>query len=185
VVVTDANGCTGTDSSALTTIHPLPKGFLSPDTAICSYGTLQLKPLASFNRYLWSTGGVGSSITISQPGTYWLDATDGNNCKGRDTVVVSAKECMQGFYIPTAFTPNGDYKNDVFKPLLFGRVKKYQFTVFNRWGGVIFQTTDLQKGWDGKGTAVHLPSGVFVWICTYQLEGGERKSEKGTVMLIR
>lgn len=51
VTVTDQNGCSGSDSIAVTTILPLPAGFLPLDTAICSYGSLQLKPVASFRNY--------------------------------------------------------------------------------------------------------------------------------------
>ncbi|HEY0057527.1 MAG TPA: hypothetical protein VGB56_00245, partial [Flavisolibacter sp.] len=94
VIVTDVNGCKGSDTTEITTIHTLPKNFLPIDTAICSYGDLQLRPLPSFSRYVWSTGSTGASITISQPGDYWLDATDANGCKGRDSVLVQPKECL-------------------------------------------------------------------------------------------
>lgn len=185
VTVTDANGCKGSDTTSIVTIHPLPKGFLPPDTSLCVYGTLELKPANSFDRYLWSSGAVTSFITISQPGIYWLEVTDGNTCRGKDTIIVNPKDCIKGFYIPTAFTPNNDNKNDIFKPLLFGLVKKYSFTVYNRWGQVVFNTNDLQKGWDGKVAGALQRSDVFVWVCNYQFGGEKETAEKGTVMLIR
>jgi len=185
VRVSDVNGCNASDSTEITTIHPLPAGFLPPDTAVCSYGTLELKPLSNYSRYLWSSGGNFPNNTISKAGVYWLEVTDGNGCKGRDTVIVNPKDCMKGFYAPSAFSPNGDRKNDDFKPLLFGNVKKYQFTIFNRWGQVIFQTTEQFRGWDGKVAGVEQRSDVFAWTCTYQLEGEEVKTEKGTVLIVR
>jgi gliding motility-associated-like protein len=185
ITVTDANGCKGSDTSVIRTINPLPKSFLFADTAICSYGTLELRPALSFSRYVWSSGSIGAIIKVSQPGIYWLEATDANACKGRDSVTVYPKDCMKGFYVPNAFTPNSDGKNDLFRPLLFGTIKKYQFTIFNRWGEVVFQTYVVQNGWDGRSKALPLPSGVFVWTCTYGLEGEAVKSEKGTVVLIR
>jgi gliding motility-associated-like protein len=185
VTVTDGNGCKGRDTSLIKTVNPLPKDFLNADTAICSYGTLELRPVSTFNRYVWSSGGIGSSVIVSQPGIYWLEATDGNACKGRDSITVLTKDCMKGFYVPNAFSPNSDGKNDLFRPLLFGSIKKYQFTIFNRWGEVVFQTYLVQNGWDGRSKGLILPSGVFVWTCTYELEGEVVKSEKGTVMLIR
>ncbi|RYZ62019.1 MAG: gliding motility-associated C-terminal domain-containing protein, partial [Chitinophagaceae bacterium] len=184
VVVTDANGCVGSDSTSITTINPLPAGFLPPDTVICSYGTLELKVAVPFNRYLWSSGAITPSLTISQPGLYWLEVEDRNTCKGKDSVLVALKECMKGFYVPTAFTPNGDRKNDEFKPLLFGKVKKYRFTIYNRWGQMIFQTTDQFKGWDGTVAGTPQRSDTFVWTCTYQFEGESEKLEKGTVSVI-
>jgi gliding motility-associated-like protein len=73
----------------------------------------------------------------------------------------------------------------VFRPLLFGNVKKYQFTVYNRWGQIVFQTKELQKGWDGKVGGVPQQSNAFVWTCSYQFEGETQRTEKGSVMVIR
>ena len=92
---------------------------------------------------------------------------------------------MSGLYIPTAFTPNGDGKNDGLKPLLYGTVKKYRFVVYDRWGHVAFQTTEYTKAWDGTIAGVRQDPNVFIWICTYQLEGEELKNKRGTVMLVR
>lgn len=185
VTVTDGNGCKGSDSTIINTLYPLPSGFLPMDTVICSYGSLSLKSILPYNHYLWNTGSNNSSISISQPGVYWLEVTDNNVCKGRDSVIVSPKECLTGFYVPTAFTPNGDGKNDVFQPQLFGKVKKYRFTIYNRWGQLIFQTTEQLKGWDGKIRGLIQQTGVFVWTCTYQFDNDSEQTKKGTVILIR
>jgi gliding motility-associated-like protein len=185
VTVIDANSCIGSDTTAITTLYPLPAGFLPIDTSICSYGSLQLKPTTFYKTYLWSTGAVSPSVSITQPGFYWLEVRDNNTCKGKDSIVVSPKDCLKGFYAPTAFTPNGDNRNDVFRPLLFGNVKKYQFTVYNRWGQIVFQTKELQKGWDGKVGGVPQQSNAFVWTCSYQFEGETQRTEKGSVMVIR
>ena len=76
-------------------------------------------------------------------------------------------------------------KNDFFRPLLFGNVKRYQFTIYNRWGQVVFQTNEVGKGWDGRLSSVHQGTFVFVWLCEYQFEGDELKIQRGTVTLIR
>jgi gliding motility-associated-like protein len=185
VTVTDGNGCKASDTTRIATIHPLPQGFLPADTAICSYGSLELKSLADYSRYTWSNGAVVKAITITLPGIYGLEVMDSRGCRGKDTVVVYTKDCLSGFYMPTAFSPNGDGKNDLLRPLLFGNVKSYRFTVYNRWGEVIYQATELQKGWNGKVAGVLQDNSVFVWTCTYQLEGEGVKHEKGTVTLVR
>jgi gliding motility-associated-like protein len=185
VEVLDNNGCKGSDTTVITTLLPVPILFLPSDTAICSYGSLTLKANTAYQTYLWSTNALGSSITINQPGLYWLQVKDGNDCEGKDTVLVSPKECMKGLYVPTAFSPNGDNRNEVFRPLLFGNVKHYQFTVYNRWGQVIYQTTEPGKGWNGSYGGSTQDSNVFVWTCSYQLEGDALKTERGTVLLIR
>ncbi|NTS43913.1 gliding motility-associated C-terminal domain-containing protein [Flavisolibacter sp. BT320] len=185
VTVTDKNGCKGTDTASIKTFYPIPQGFLPGDTAICSYGKLELKALSSYQSYQWSTGGVTSSIMVEKPGRYWLQVQDNNGCKGKDSIDVALKDCLKGAYIPAAFTPNGDSKNDVFRRLLFGKVKHYTFTIYNRWGQVVFQSSEMGKGWNGKVAGTLLETSVFVWTCTYQFEGGEVRREKGTVTVIK
>jgi gliding motility-associated-like protein len=185
VTVKDENGCIGSDTTNIDSLLPKPDGFAPADTAICSYGSLSLKAQNGYKNYLWNTGFAGPSLTITQPGYYWIQVTDYNNCQGKDTVKVLPKECMVGFYIPNAFTPNHDGKNDDFKPLLFGNVIQYSFTIYDRWGQIVFQTTTPLKGWDGRVNGIEKDPAVFVWICNYQFEGEEKKAAKGTVALIR
>jgi gliding motility-associated-like protein len=92
---------------------------------------------------------------------------------------------MQGLYVPNAFTPNKDGKNDIFRTMLFGPYKSFTFTIYNRWSSIIFSTTDPAKGWDGSVNGVLQESGIFIWTCNYQLQGEESRTEKGTVTLIR
>lgn len=185
VIVTDANGCKGAVSTVINRVQPTPARYLGADTAICSYGTLMLSATRSYNSYNWSTGSNTRSISIRQPGEYWLEVKDEEGCTGKDTVLVKLKDCMQGLYVPSAFTPNGDGLNDEFKPMLFGNVKQYEFTVFNRWGTPIFRTRQLGQGWDGRLKGVLQASDVFIWMVKYQLDGQPPKTEKGSVNLIR
>ena len=185
VIVTDNHGCKGGDTTMISKMLPTPSKFLGVDTAICGYGDLQLKPITSFNEYLWSTGSNSSSIIIKQPGNYWLQVKDQQGCYGKDTIVVHPKDCLKGFYMPTGFTPNRDEKNDLLRPLLFGNVTQYQFMIYNRWGELIFNSTDKTNGWDGNYKGQPQNSGVFVWMCIYKFEGEETKRESGTCVLIR
>ena len=184
VKVTDDNGCKGSDTAKLVKILPNPTRFLSPDTPICIYSSLQLAPTRSFSKYLWSSGGSTREIKINQPGSYSLQVWDEHGCTGRDTIVFSPKECMEGVFVPNAFTPNGDALNDLFKPQVFGRVENYQFTVYNRYGEVVFTSREKGKGWNGKVMGIVQQSNVFVWTCSYTL-AGEKQLQKGTVSLIR
>jgi gliding motility-associated-like protein len=185
VMVTDINGCKAGDTATITALNPLPAAFMPGDSSICSYGTLLLQPLRSFNNYLWNNGATSPTITISQPGLYWLQVQDNKNCIGRDSIQVSPKQCLEGFYIPGAFTPNGDGKNDNYKPDVLGNILQYRFTIYNRWGQAIFQTTDINKGWDGTYTGRLQDTNVFVWTCTYQFAGEKIQAKKGTFILIR
>ena len=185
VTVTNNNGCKGSDSTKITTLAALPAGFLPADTAICNYGTYELKASGNYNSYLWSTGSHNTSVTLTQSGIYRLTVQDGNNCTGTDSISIVVKECLKGLFVPTGFTPNKDGKNDLLKPVLAGNVKQYHFWIYNRYGQTIFETTVLNHGWDGNINGTTQETGGFIWLCTYQLEGEPVKTEKGSFILIR
>jgi gliding motility-associated-like protein len=185
VAATNSNHCISRDTININQVVLLPARFLPVDTAICSYGTLNLKTPLAYKNYLWSNGATTASIRINTPGTYWLQATDYHNCSGKDTIVVSRKDCMVGLYMPTAFTPNNDGKNDVLRPLLFGDIRLYHFSVYNRFGQLVFESSDPGKGWNGTFKGHSQDGGTFIWQCRYQLAGEVVKMEKGTVILLR
>ncbi|RYY00918.1 MAG: T9SS type B sorting domain-containing protein [Gammaproteobacteria bacterium] len=185
VQVTNSYNCINRDSFRVVSVLDLPANFLKTNDSICSYKSLELAPLNQFKNYLWSTGALTKSIEVHSPGSYWLNATDEYGCTGSDTITIWPKQCMLGVYVPTAFSPNNDGKNDRFKPAVFGNLLRYRFTIFNRWGTVVFQATDPQKGWDGKINGIAQNAAVFVWTCEYQLQGMEHRTEKGTVLLLR
>jgi len=185
VTVADSNGCKGSDTARITSLLTQPSGFLPADSVICKDTGMLLKPYNTFNSYLWNTGSTNAVLPITASGVYWLEVTDANGCKGKASANVVIKECLSGFYIPNAFTPNKDGKNDIFQPLLFGTIKKYDFRIYNRWGQLVFHTTDINKAWDGSFSGKILNSGVFVWFCTYALDTNPVVTKKGTVTLIR
>ena len=186
VTVTDDHGCKGSDTTWIRVIFPQPASFLAQDTSICPYiDKLELKANASFEQYKWNTGSSSSTITIKQPGSYWLQVTDDNGCNGKDTILIDPKDCGEEFFMPTGFTPNNDGKNDLLKPILLGNLVQYRFWIYNRWGQLVFETTDLTKSWDGNYKGQPQGSNVFVWRCTYQFQNKSVKNEKGTFILIR
>lgn len=185
VDVIDNNGCKGTDTTRITRLLALPTAFLQTDTVLCSYSTLQLTSLYPYTSYFWSNGALQKSITISKAGTYWLRVTDNFNCTGIDTIIISPKQCLEGLFIPNAFTPNKDGKNDLFRPLLFGVVKKMKFVIYDRWGQKVYETSKIYEGWNGKVSGKDTDTNLFIWTCEYQFEGQNKKFAKGTVVLIR
>jgi gliding motility-associated-like protein len=184
VTVSDSNNCFGTDSIKVVSV-PLPDNFLSADSVKCFYSNITLQPNNSFSKYLWSTGATSSSINIMEPGVYSLQVTDGYGCVGEDSISISDSACKEYFYIPNAFTPNGDGKNDIFKPAFAGAVTEYNFIVYNRWGQKIFSSNNVADGWDGTVNGQPQPSGTYVWFCSYQLYQRTSMTQKGTVVLIR
>jgi gliding motility-associated-like protein len=177
---------TGLSNTIPVTVDPtlIPANFLFEDTAVCRYGTIDLKATGTYNSYLWNTNAVTPILKISQPGEYWLQVTTSTGCPGRDSVIVTQKECLRGIYVPTGFTPNNDGKNDLLKPTIGGEVLQYKFTIMNRWGEVVFQASDTEKGWDGRFKGLLQDGNVYVWTCSYQLAGEKLKLAKGTFVLI-
>lgn len=185
VTVTDKNGCKGSDNVIINTTLPSPASFLPADTSICNYGDLLIRPLTGFVDYLWSNGSRSNILTINQAGQYWLQATSNNGCTGKDSITVLPKACLQGFFMPTAFTPNNDNKNDLLKPILLGNVKAYQFWIYDRWGQLMYYSKDYTQGWNGTFKGSEKDSQALVWMCTYQLEGEPVQHKKGTVVLLK
>jgi len=185
VDVIDEHGCKGSDTTFIPSVKKAPYAFLGADTAICSYGSLTLLPVTAFERQRWSTGSTSGSIQVNQPGDYWLEVTDDNHCQGRDTIRVIQKDCMEGLFVPSAFTPNHDGLNDRLTPMLFGDIRSFRFTIYNRWGEVVFETTTVGKGWDGTYGGRQQNADVFVWSCTYLLNGKTNERRSGKIVLVR
>lgn len=184
VTVTDNCAVISSDDIDVTE-YPKPGNFLPPDSAICVSTSLYVGANQPFLAYLWNTGSVSPAIIITAPGLYWLEVTDNNTCKGRDSINVLPKQCFRGMYMPSAFSPNGDSWNERLKPILYGTIKLYQFRVYNRYGQLIFESSDPSKGWDGTFIGKSQPQGAYVWNCIYQVDNLEVTREQGSVILIK
>lgn len=79
---------------------------------------------------------------------YTITITDPHTCITVDTLQMLVLK-KPGYYLPTAFTPNGDGLNDIVRPYLVGMKSLKSFSIFNRWGNLIFYST-RREGWDGK-----------------------------------
>ena len=126
-----------------------------------------------------------SGITVDKPGQYTLTVKDVNNCIGKDTIDIIQKVCHTGVWVPTAFTPNGDQLNDVFRAMVYGVIESFRLQVFDRWGNLVFESADPLKGWDGKVKGIPVTTSVFVLQCSYKLQGAQHEFQKGTVTVIR
>ena len=87
-------------------------------------------------------------------------------------------------YVPDAFTPNGDNLNETFQPVLTG-TKLYELTLFDRWGKKVFQTSELEKGWDGSYNGEACKNDVYIWKIKLATIEGEMKEYTGHVTLSR
>ncbi len=163
--------------------YPLPFVNFGADTVKCPDDELILNAQNTASTYLWHNSSYISgyqyttpSISITDSATYWVDVT--NVCAtATDTIHVGFKICDCHIFVPTAFTPNGDEMNDVFQPKFICDFIDYDFRIFNRWGELIYSTTDQTEGWDGTFHGFKENTGVFVWVLLYKYND----SDVGTV----
>jgi gliding motility-associated-like protein len=180
-------------SHAITmTVYPVPVISLTPDTIIAAGGSIRLNPAITGQvlTYQWSPvtwlDHPDSPDPVAFPmtnTTYQLKVTTGNGC------TASAKETVNVFYdllMPNAFTPNGDGRNDLFRIPPSVPVTVIRFSVYNRWGGLVFTTGNSSAGWDGRSGNTPQPAGAYVWMIEY-FDPLTRKPAKknGTVELVR
>jgi gliding motility-associated-like protein len=106
---------------------------------------------------------------------------DNNGCVGKDTVFVDSS-CP--FFIPTAFTPNGDGINDEYKIITNGATA-FRMAIYNRWGERIFITKDGSKGWDGTFEGKPEEMGTYIYELQVVFDNGVSRVSKGNITLIR
>lgn len=185
VSVTNNFACVNADSINILKISPPPADFLTSHDSLCTYATLNLVPAGTYSDYLWSTGSSQRSITIDKPGVYILTVESKDGCSGSDTVQIFQKDCLAGVFIPNAFSPGKDGKNDVFRAMVYGETINFEIQVYNRYGQLVFTSKDPFKAWDGTVNGKTADAGTFVWQCRYYLKGDEPRYRKGTVVLVR
>jgi gliding motility-associated-like protein len=138
--------------------------------------------------YLWSTTPVqtADNITGMPNGPYVVYVTDAKNCRDTASALVAYDNCCKPF-IPDAFTPNADGRNDKFHVLWKGDIQLLNFSVYNRYGQRIFYTTSTEAGWDGTWNSQPQDLGTyFYYIKMICGNGGDNVLEyKGDVTLIR
>jgi gliding motility-associated-like protein len=194
LTVTNEKGCVSTDSQYVNIVKSPPP--LSFHDTLLSYGaTLQLKvDDGNFNQggqYLW-TPVFGLSDPFSPDpvlnstvdNTYYVTVTNKFGCVMNDSFTVKYYKGPD-IYVPNAFTPNNDGKNDVFRPVDIGISTLEYFNVYNRNGMMVFHTKESTHGWDGNTNGRPAPIGTYVWEAKGIDYNGKTIFKKGTVVLIR
>ena len=164
--------------------------FAGNDTIVATGQPLQLNASGG-TAYSWqpSTGLNNSMIedpvaVLLKDQVYVVSVKNGDGCEGRDTVNIKVYNGPE-LYLPTAFTPDHNGLNDVFRVTAPGLKQLDYFRVYDRWGKLVFETRDARKGWDGTLNGVEQSTGVYVWIVKGTDYRDEQLFRKGTVTLIR
>lgn len=132
-----------------------------------------------------NTTGVFNTGILQSDKYYYIEIINGS-CKSERIQVMIKVYDKAIVYIPTAFTPNKDGLNDFIVPTVFGPLKLEFFNIYNRWGQLVFSSTDISKGWDGTFKGEPQPASSFSWILKAKNElTGEYTTVKGSFILIR
>jgi gliding motility-associated-like protein len=119
-------------------------------------------------------------------GYYTVNIIDGRGCEMKESVFINPGTCCEEVFIPNAFTPNGDGKNDVFSFVTAAGIDMQRFSVYNRWGTQVWGTLNQKDTWDGSYNNTIGEAGVYFYILKYKcVSNGKNYTMKGDINLIR
>ena len=173
---------------------------VSPDAgnsqSICIGDSIQIGTLPRNEySYLWQPAIGLSNANIANPmanpvvtTTYTLQQTDFMNEVTYDNITITVNSCedtiKDDIFIPEAFSPNNDLNNDVFF-VRSHNIKEMTFSIYDRWGEKVFESTDVNYGWDGTYKNMNCNTGVFVYYLNATLKDGTPIMKKGSICLVR
>lgn len=169
----------------------LPGLQLPPDQTITERQTVQLYARGTAEKYKWTPTDWLSNPNISDPLarpvqtiTYQVTATTNAGCTETDSVRIQVLP-LADIYVPTAFTPNGDGRNDRFGPILGHTYELLEFSIYNRWGQRVFRSSRKDDEWDGSVGGKRQQAGGFVWLLKAKGPDGRMIERRGSFVLIR
>lgn len=190
VVVTNSYGCK--DSAFLKiNVYRKPAVNAGPDKVILGGDTAVLNGLVKGTAvdFSWSPPLFLSDAHVAVPyafppasSLYTLSATSAVGCgSAADNVQVKV---YSDIFIPSAFTPNGDGKNDRFQVLPLDNYKLVQFFIYNRWGQLLFRAADKYAAWDGSYNGITQPNGTYIYRVELLSPQGKKVIKQGSVLLL-
>lgn len=172
-------------------VKPAPVISIQPELSVIDIGNsirLNTSVIGPYTTFTWQpTSGLSNPLILSPIAspqtttTYRLKVSDANNCSSEKEASIIVYKIVG---LPNSFTPNNDRINDVFRIPPGNNFALKNFSVYNRFGNLVFNTTDINKGWDGKYKGKDCPVGVYV----YLIKGSDTKGEifvKSIVTLLR
>ena len=200
VTVTNTSGCSDTASEEITVINKIVvKAAISGSNFICRPSDSALfKDMSQGEIMTWNWDfGNGMRSDLQNPPiknyfiennatdyTVHLIVADSSGCADTTSHFMKVENNCY-IAVPTAFSPNGDGLNDYLYPLNAYKATDLIFRVFNRYGQLVFETTDWTRKWDGNKNGSPMPADVYVWMLGYTDQWGKKISLRGSTLLIR
>jgi gliding motility-associated-like protein len=175
--------CVIRDSVQVTVVDK-PVLSIQGDKLLCSGDSILLQNSVNSPTvtYTWNNGKKGFSQWINKPGLYSLSGMD-RGCYAETSINIGELSCPE-IYVPTGFTPDGDGRNDIIRPICAG-IDLVYFRVYNRYGQMIFETREDGKGWNGKLNGIQQSMATYVFVVEGRDKSGRQHIRKGTFVLIR
>lgn len=192
VTVRDVLGCPKpVNDTMYLTVAKIVADAGPADTNVVLGQPLLLNATGSTN-YEWTPSTWLSNPNIFNPVSlpqesiqYVVRVSNAQGCFDRDTINVRLFKIDPDLLVPTAFSPDNDGVNDIFRPIVIGMKSLNAFRVYNRWGQLLFSTTQVNNGWDGTFKGAPQSAGTYVWLAEGVTYLGRKIEKKGSVILIR
>ncbi|MEO1436511.1 MAG: gliding motility-associated C-terminal domain-containing protein, partial [Bacteroidota bacterium] len=193
ITVSDQNGCR---QSASIQLNSLPEVIVDagPDQIVNFGVTTDLFATTNITegfQVLWSPqDGISDpalldpSVQPAETTLYTITLFTDDGCYARDSVLISVEDEGSLIVVPSAFTPNGDSRNDRLSPFSIGGANVQNFLIFNRWGQLVYEGNAME-GWDGTTEGEDQPLGTYQYVVQYQTSDGRQVRTSGEFVLIR
>jgi gliding motility-associated-like protein len=180
-----ALGCDSIRYYHIYTDKDVAKLNLGKDTCLTQSSSIKLLATPGYNKYYWQNNLTPDSNTYTVNAAGLFKVSVANTCGSKTDSIHIYEQCDYTIYMPSAFTPNNDNQNDYYGIPKLNKNRLLSFKIFNRWGQLVFQTTDPKIGWNGRFRGEPLQFGTFIYYLEMEGLSGNRMSAKGTFMLIR
>lgn len=166
-------------------VNPLPVVDLGSDKTLCTadVDTINL-PTGNGISYKWKDGHTGPAYVIRQPGVYSVTA-EIDGCFASDSITIKYEPCECPIFIPDAFTPNGDGRNDKFHAIASCETMGFKMQIFNRWGQLVYVGYKIDDGWDGTFNGSAAEIGTYFYVLSFESQYRQKIERKGELALIR
>lgn len=189
--VTDANGCQQQASIVLSEPPPI-EVTIAAEEEVLSMVEFELSANVDGGTpnytYVWEPADLGDCIVckslnakMALTGNVMVTVTDANGCVAYDTATIIIGENL--IWLPNAFSPNDDNKNEVFKAYAPPGIEEFELLIYTRWGEQIYRTKDINAGWDGSYKGV-IKTDVYVYTVRAKFPNGKVKTLNGTFQLL-
>jgi gliding motility-associated-like protein len=195
IVVADANGC----SVPVEINIEIGSSFFIdayPENSVIDLGgsvnlNVYVDPTISVNSIVWTPPTGLSCVNCNNPTatpnqttTYIVSVSSANGCVSKDTITIIVIEPCGELFVPNIFSPNADGLNDL-ECVMGDCVVSAEFTIYDRWGEIVFHTTDKNNCWDGNFRGKPVQSGVYVYKVKATLQTGEAVEQSGNINVTR